>query len=325
PSLAAAIRWAAGAVGARVLHVENLASLPPLTLAAARREGLAVVLSLHDFAAFCPRPHLLERPHERFCRYSRDPERCRRCLSQDWRPVGLDDQGERRRAEHELLRAADRLVFPSAFLRRTIGELYDGLDPARQTVIPPALDLPVPIRRRPRGGVRRIAFVGGSRPHKGGRLLAEIVRHRRLLAGDAEEWVVYGGGGDGETLRRLRSLGVRVRGYYRAGTLPSLLAADGADVAILPSIVPESYGLVLDECWLAGCPVVAFDLGAVGERLRQGGGGIAVPVAGGARGLAEAVARVPGDEGLPVPAVRPSSTDAAEAYRLLFAGLGAAA
>ena len=91
--------------------------IPLGSLAELQRSGLALVLSVHDFSLFCPRPHLLEQPQLRFCDYSRDRERCARCLAQDW-PVGLRFQEERREIARELLLAAAAVVYPSEFLRR---------------------------------------------------------------------------------------------------------------------------------------------------------------------------------------------------------------
>ena len=98
-------------------------------------------------------------------------------------------------------------------------------------------------------------------------MFEEVVRAARRQGREAVRWSAYGGG-DTEILRRLRRLGVAVHGYYRAGSLPALLRRDAVDVALLLSIWPETYTLVVDECLMAGVPVVAFDLGAPAERLR---------------------------------------------------------
>ena len=269
-----AVRSAAGLLGARSLHVEGLAGVPLRSLL--RFPDLS--LALHDFAAFCPRPHLLERPQLRFCGYSRDLERCGRCLRQDWR---VEDawQAERRAVAAELLARASALIFPSEFLRRTYGELFPGLAPERQRIVPPTAGI-APLPPREPGPVRHAALVGGVQAHKGALVFEEVARRVDL------RWTVYGGG-DPELLARLRRLPrVRVRGYYRSGTLPLLLRRDGVDLALLLSIVPESYSLVLDECAAAGVPVVAFDLGAVGERLQRGR---LVPLEEGAEGIVRAL------------------------------------
>jgi glycosyltransferase involved in cell wall biosynthesis len=281
-----AVRSAAEILGVRALHVEGLHGLPPASLLRLGRGGLELSLSLHDFAAFCPRPHLLEHPQLRFCRYSRDLARCGRCLRQDW-PVEDAFQQQRREVQAELLAAAGALVFPSDFLRRAYAELFAGLPAERQRVEapgPPAIgDLPP--RRRP-GPRRHVALVGGVQAHKGALIFEEVVRR---LERERLRWTVYGGG-DAELLARLRRLPrVRVRGYYRHGALPGLLRRHGVDAALLLSIVPESYSLVLDECAAAGVPVVAFDLGAVGDRLPRLGAGVLVSLESGAEGMIRAL------------------------------------
>ncbi len=270
-----AVRSAAGMLGATALHVEGLAGLPPRSLL--RFQDLDLTLALHDFAAFCPRPHLLERPQLRFCWYSRDLARCGRCLRQHW-PVDDAYQAERRAVSAELL-ASSSLIFPSEFLRRTYSELFPGLPPERQRIVPPASRIsPLPSHKP--SPIRHVALVGGVQAHKGALVFEEVARRVDL------RWTVYGGG-DPELLARLRRLpSVRVRGYYRSGILPRLLRRDRVDLALLLSIVPESYSLVLDECMAAGVPVVAFDLGAVGERLTLGR---LVPLESGAEGIVRAI------------------------------------
>src|SRR5215203_4052654 len=128
-----AVRSAVELLGASALHVEGLAGLPLDSLL--RFRDLDLTLALHDFAAFCPRPHLLEHPYLRFCWYSRDLARCGSCLRQDW-PVEDAYQAERRAIAAELLASAS-LIFPSDFLRRTYAELFPGLPPERQRIIAP--------------------------------------------------------------------------------------------------------------------------------------------------------------------------------------------
>jgi len=292
------VGWAVERCGAGALHVEGAAGLPLRSLARLGSEGLPLILALHDFALFCPRPHLLEEPARRFCHYSRDPARCAACLEATWPPPASPApfQAKRRELGASLLAAAAAAVFPSDFLRRTHAELFPGAVPARSLVIPPARPPAPPLapRRSPPGPPqppRRVALLGGAQAHKGAEIFAEAVGR---LAGAALAFTVYGGG-DPAIFHRLRGLpAVAVRGYYRAGSLAGLLRRDRIDLALLLSIVPESYGLALSECRRAGVPVVAFDHGAVAERIRDEGGGLLVDLAEGAPGLAatiEALAR----------------------------------
>jgi glycosyltransferase involved in cell wall biosynthesis len=169
--------------------------------------------------------------------------------------------------------------------------------------------------------VRHVALVGAATEMKGAALMPGIVR-----AAEGLRFTVLGGG-DAALLRGLRRLPrTRVRGYYRAGSLPRQLGARRADVALLLSQVPESYALTLDECWRAGVPVVAFDHGAVAERISRLGGGVLVPLARGAGGIAEALCALRDGSRprppVPPPAALTTPAQAARAHLLLYRQLG---
>jgi glycosyltransferase involved in cell wall biosynthesis len=279
PQLEAAVTWAAACCGAEVLHVEGLAGMPLASLLHLRRGGLRLLLALHDFAAFCPRPHLLEIPPRpaapRFCHYSRDPARCAACLGADHRGLPPAYQEQRRGLARHLLAEADAIVHPSAFLARQHAGLFGGAGAATARVIAPGLPAtsePLPSRpsRASHGSVPRrplhAAWVGAVQPHKGA-LVFEAALRTLATVPNPPRFTAYGGG-DPAILRRWRRFpGLRTRGYYRAGSLPALLRRDAVDLVLLLSIVPESYGLALDECAAAGVPVLAFALGALGDRL----------------------------------------------------------
>ena len=276
-----AVRQAAQRIGARAVHVDGLAGLPPASLLRLVREGRTLLLTLHDFAAFCPRPHLIEEPEHRFCWHSRDLDRCGNCLGQHWL-VDRGFQGERREISAALLGASRAVVFPSELLRQLHTELFPGLATEGWHVLEPPIASTVAWPRQPPGPLRHVAFVGSVQPHKGSRVFLETVRR---LTGEGLRWSAYGGG-DAAPLRELRQMGVRVRGYYRSGSLPGLLRRDGVDLALLLSIWPESHSLVLSECVVAGVPAVAFALGALAERIPLLQAGRLVPLEQGAEGIA---------------------------------------
>ena len=282
----AAVRQAAERVGARAVHAEGLAGLPAASLLQLSREGMALLLSLHDFAALAPFPH-------------------------EW-PLG--DHEERRALAAELLTEAAAVIFPSDFLRRFHAERLPGADRAagRWHVLEPPIASTVALPRPPARLVRHVAFVGSVLPHKGSLVFLEVVRR---LKDAGLRWSAYGGG-DAETLRALRRLGVRVRGYYRSGSLPALLQRDGVDLALLLSTWPEAHNLVLSECVVAGVPVVGFALGAPAERVPRLEAGRLVPLEQGAEGIAAAIAEIQRDGPPSVPE---------EAARLLADPVSAAA
>lgn len=287
PAFDVAVRQAAERIGARAVHAEGLAGLPLASLLQLAGEGMALVLSLHDFAALSPFPH-------------------------EW-PLGA--HAERRALSAELFQAAAAAIFPSEFLRRFHAEQLPGaaeLAAGRWHVLEPPIASTVALPRPPARPLRHVAFVGSMQPHKGSQVFLETVRR---LAGSGLRWSACGGG-DAETLRTLRRLGVRVRGYYRSGSLPALLQKEGVDLALLLSTWPEAHNLVLSECVVAGVPAVAFALGALAERVPRLEAGRLVPLEEGAAGIAAAVE-----------AMRPDGPPAVpeEAARLLADPVSAAA
>lgn len=63
---------------------------------------------------------------------------------------------------------------------------------------------------------------------------------------------------------------------YEDGDPQRILQEHKIDLIILPSKVPESFSYALSESWQSGIPVVAFDIGAIGERIEDSKAGWAV-------------------------------------------------
>jgi glycosyltransferase involved in cell wall biosynthesis len=78
---------------------------------------------------------------------------------------------------------------------------------------------------------------------------------------------------------RLMATGrVFVTGTFSASEAVSLIKAQNASLALLPSIFPETWCLSLGEAWQAGLRVAAFDIGAQAERIRRTGRGFLLPL-----------------------------------------------
>jgi glycosyltransferase involved in cell wall biosynthesis len=265
-----AVRSCCELVKPRAIHVENAAGLSMVSLAQLPLH-LPLALSVHDFALFCRRPHLWDaRGGCGFCHYSTDAARCGACLSA---AAAADrfaiDQTTHRRLGAELLRAAALVIVPSRFMRDQLETLFAWQSDRNGHVIAPGIELP-PAANATRSArhADQVAFLGGGQEHKGGGRFLSLAT---ALAARGVAVTVYGGYGH-DNLRALRGVrDVRVRGYFRAGSLPALLARQGAAVALALSGVPESFSLALSEAWAAGVPVVAPALGAFSERLQDAG------------------------------------------------------
>lgn len=214
-------------------------------------------------------------------------------------PHVIERDAERSARGRELLAAATGMIVPSRFLLEQHRQLFD-LPLADAEVIAPGTPA-APVN----GGGDQIAFAGSVQRHKGAHLLPEIAAHL------APRKLHVFGGGDIEILRALRrQSNVIVHGYYRAARLPALLARHRVGRVVLPSIVPESFSLTLSEAWLSGANVIAFDHGAIAERIREHGGGLLAPL----HDMRALLDCIDAWQPSPVPRIVPTPRDAALAH-----------
>lgn len=312
--------YALSVTGASVIHIEGTAGLPIGSILQIAKSGIGVVLGVHDFSLFCARPHLIEEPIGVFCDYCVEADRCHRCLRATSN-AGSNDQAQRRATARQLLAAARAVVFPSTFLRDKHKELF-ALPDLVAHVIEPAVPGESIARmvRGARGRRPRIAYAGSLKRHKGAHLLPEIIT---AFAGDEVDWHIFGGG-DENFLRSVRRLPhTTVHGYYRGGTLPSLLARHQIDLGLLLSIWPETWCFTLSECWGAGVPAVGFAHGAIAERITSSGGGWLAPIEEGSSGIVKIVRQwLHGELTTEVPRTVRTPRDAALAQVTLYRSLG---
>ncbi len=71
---------------------------------------------------------------------------------------------------------------------------------------------------------------------------------------------------------------VRITGPFRQDEAGALIAAQGAQMAFLPSIWPETWCYALSDIWEAGLSAAVFDIGAPADRVRQCGRGWVLPL-----------------------------------------------
>ncbi|MBL0749117.1 glycosyltransferase family 4 protein [Nocardioides baculatus] len=150
---------------------------------------------------------------------------------------------------------SERLLVPSQFLARQLG----GAQPFANWTD----DAP---RRSGHDRARRVGFLGRLSTIKGLDVLAEALAQRGLddvdlvVAGD-ERWVPDT---DARPVREaLAALGDRVSLLGRVDSPDAFF--DQVDLAVIPSRIAESFGLVVAEAMAAGVPFVVSDAGALPE------------------------------------------------------------
>lgn len=174
------------------------------------------------------------------------------------------------------VRRAAVVAVPSDYVRGTVVDAFDA-DPERVVVVPHGIpSAPSPraaavaeVERRI-GGRPYVVYPAITHPHKGHRLLIEMLAHLDadvhlvLIGGqgavEAEVRAAIGGSGQGERVHRLGRVGDDERDAWLAG----------AAALVFPSEY-EGFGAPLVEAMSLGTPVVCSDAPAVVEVVGDAG------------------------------------------------------
>jgi len=261
-----------------VVHVHNtLPLISPSVFWAARRAGVPVVQTLHNFRMMCPQAMFL-----------RDGKTCEDCLGRvPWRGVvrGCYRHSVPQTAVvaatvmlHRGLgtydRAVTRFIALSEFSRGKFIE--GGLAPERVIIKPNFVeDAGDGLTEGRQGGL----FVGRLSDEKGVGVLLDALR---LQAADVE--VI----GEGEWSQQTQAqLGARAPGFLPVEQI--LARMKRASYLLLPSLCGENFPRTLAEAYCCGLPVIASRIGALAELVEEGGTGLLFET-GNARDLADKLA-----------------------------------
>ena len=227
-----------------------------------------LTFAVHDYFSVCPSFVLLN-ADGRYCGIP-DVAECAACLKRHQaRYVALSpptEIGPWRALWGRCLQAADEVRCFSDSTRRLLLRAYPGLDPARISVIPHRVDyLPARLPRLDHGAPLVIGIIGTISVQKGAMVVKDLLAMIDSDHRDIRVVVI------GVLDIALKSDRLRVTGNYRHEDLVDLIEANGINMFFFPSICPETFSYVTEEMILLGLPVVAFDLGAPGERLKSYG------------------------------------------------------
>jgi glycosyltransferase involved in cell wall biosynthesis len=271
------------AEGADVVHLHHWTTLSS-GLAQALAAEHAVVLTLHDAFSSCAR--YFRRPPDPAITCPRGDVTipCVRCLALDAPHLTEAEIARaldaRRWAFAGEIAAASALIAPSRFQAQRM-ERALALEPGRIQVVPHGLcrELSPPAVARAdwdRRAPLRVLHFGNLVEAKG---ILALVRTLASLPRGAVELDLAGTLLEPQLAQAVEAergeLAVRWSGPLRSRSLAELGAR--AHLAAFPSLLDETYGLVLDEAAALGLPLWVSDRGALPERLAELGGGRALP------------------------------------------------
>jgi len=260
-----------------LLHVRHIAWHGLGLVDMAGLVGVPVVFSFHDYYTLCPTVKLLD-DRAQFCG-GVCTSGAGDCTPEDLWPAEAFD-----RLKHAQIRVwqaqfatmlsrCDAFVTTSEQVRRIVSKRYPDTTNKPFEIIPHGRDF---------CGMGRLA----SAP-QGAEPLRLIIPGNVTRAKGADIIIALAGlvGRERLSIHVLGAVspaielppGVTCHGPYEREEFQARVAEIRPHVGAVLSVWPETWCHTLTELWAAGVPVMGFDIGAVGERLRKSGAGWVIP------------------------------------------------
>ena len=234
-----------------IVHVHNFTGLSASVFSAAGDLGIPAVHTVHDYTLICPKTTLLTRANAS-CVRARSA-----CRAYRWFYKRIDPAV---------------VIAPSDFVLNTLSG-FGLFAEARKLKIPLGIPEREPVARM-NNDTFDILYVGRLGIHKGVHSLIESVKGLDLKNARLH---VVGQGSDVARLQHDARDDERIvfYGFLAPDALQQLYSI--ADVAVVPSIYAETFGLVIPEYYQHGIAVVGSRTGAIPELIEEGYNGLLFP------------------------------------------------
>ncbi|MFZ3231123.1 MAG: rhamnan synthesis F family protein [Pseudobdellovibrio sp.] len=225
-------------------------------------------IKMHDFYALCSSPHLSDYTGK-YCGVPQDFNVCKKCLKESrgwyhsWYPKDKIPTTitQWRKPFSDLFEVADKIDFfdPSSV---EIAHKAFAISDEKINVAPHAVHYVTKDKPMKTAGVPSIGVLGTMSQTKGSDIIADLNTYLEKQGGLAPITVV------GASVVPVPE-GIHMHGAYEQVDLVKIMNLYGINVILMPSIVPETFSYTISEAMEMRLPIVAFDIGAQGRRVRN--------------------------------------------------------
>ncbi|MGP0074275.1 MAG: glycosyltransferase [Bryobacteraceae bacterium] len=261
PEEAPILRDLLSKLGLSRIELHHFVGLPAATLELVTSLGVRYDVYVHDYSWVCPRVNLVGGNNL----YCGEPaiEDCETCIRTHGTELeeSLTVAALRTRSAR-ILEGASEVIVPTEDVRGRLARYF----PSRPVKIN-GWESPVQPRPRSslkRGGRIRVGVIGAISIQKGQQILLQCAKDAAERNLDLD-FVVIGYTSDDASL--LETGRVFITGPYAESEINTLLEREQCQIAFFPSVAPETWCYALTHAMSWGLPIVAFDLGAIAERL----------------------------------------------------------
>ena len=220
--------------------------------------------SIHDYELICPRISLFDTRTLSYCGEPSRSKECNECISTNGSYYGPNvDIEEWRSRSRKVLDMCDYIICPNQTVAINMKRYFPGLEficRAHPEQLKPAINY----KPRTSNNVIVVAILGALTEIKGASVLYACAKHAKDNSLPLK-FILFGYSYIDKELKKLGN--VVITGKYESHRLAQLLAKANPSFVFLPSLCPETYSYTLSEAWLNNLYVVAFDIGAIAERI----------------------------------------------------------
>ncbi len=215
---------------------------------------IRIEFMVHDFFCICPGIHLF-RPNLTSC-VKNNIVNCTCCQKYPGFPSVDTWRGT---WERFLTDTVNDITVFSESSKKILLSVYPYIDPKVRVVphnVPPMRKVNIEAHDNINIGV-----IGNLHPIKGRAIVCDMVQ---ILPKDVN--IVCVGSLSGDRPEHSQFI---CTGTYDLDDLPDIIEKHRIDIALIPSVVPETFSFTTSECILMGVPVACFNIGAPAERVSK--------------------------------------------------------
>ena len=248
-----------------LIHINHIIDFPAdLSLIATEYR---TITSIHDYTFVCPRNFMLDIDNKICSNPSYN--NCSRCIS----TLSEEEYELRKASVNAILTSSEKVIFPNITVVNKFKSFYslnNYVVNEHGIVLENFKNFNNYYHKYDINNLN-VAFVGSVDDHKGGKIVKEVIEK----SPNNIKYHLFGFSNDNYFKNNNKIIN---HGRYNKFDLPSLLRKNNIDLVLFLNQVEETFSYTLSEVTLAGIPSLAFDIGAIGDRIRKNKLGWVIPI-----------------------------------------------
>ena len=244
-----------------IMHVHHFLFQTFDAIDSAKARNIYSIITLHDLYMICPSINMVYK--DKYCEYD-DKKDCTKCLKARY-GINSNILTNWQKTCKNVLEQFDKIIVPSKNTKEIFNNIYKELE---IEVVEHGVQVIKTKKKESKVNKKTfdIAFVGAMAIHKGSKILKDLIKKninsniKIHLFGKANEKALM-----------KNKINYKNHRPYKRGELPQLLIDNNIDLVCIFATWPETYSYTLTECYMAQIPVLTFDIGAVGDRVKKDG------------------------------------------------------